>query len=183
MMPDTTHHIELIGFFISPGHNFFGHHEKPPGRNPVVEVDQIECIAGMGISGDRFFDYKENYKGQITFFAFEVYERMCTELVVNNVCPSAMRRNVITRGIDLNGLIGEEFEIQGVLFEGVQECRPCYWMNRAVAAGAEEFLRGNGGLRARILSDGLLKRGDAKLTVIEGGIRQSGRAECGKNEQ
>ncbi|HYY13976.1 MAG TPA: hypothetical protein VE758_06040, partial [Chthoniobacterales bacterium] len=71
--------------------------------------------------------------------------------------PSLVRRNVIVRGVDLNGLIGENFEVQGVRFHGTGECRPCYWMNRAIASGAEEFLRGRGGLRATILSDGILR--------------------------
>jgi MOSC domain-containing protein YiiM len=63
---------------------------------------------------------------------------------------------VITRGIDLNELIEEEFELQGVHFLGMEECRPCYWMDQAFAPGAQEFLKGRGGLRAKILSDGKL---------------------------
>lgn len=60
------------------------------------------------------------------------------------------------RDVDLNQLIGQDFEIQGVHFHGTQECSPCYWMDRAVAPGAEELLKGRGGLRARILTDGTL---------------------------
>ena len=58
--------IEQI--FISPGHNYFGHHGQPPDDFPLVETTQIECVAGHGIRGDRFFDYRDDYKGQITFF-------------------------------------------------------------------------------------------------------------------
>jgi MOSC domain-containing protein YiiM len=68
-----------------------------------------------------------------------------------------VRRNVVTQGIDLNQLIGKRFSIQGVLFEGVCECKPCYWMDRAIAPGAEDLLRGRGGLRARILTSGTLR--------------------------
>jgi MOSC domain-containing protein YiiM len=60
--------------------------------------------------------------------------------------------------VDLNTLIGREFEIQGVRFYGTDECRPCYWMDRAIAPGAEDFLKGRGGLRAQILSDSTLRR-------------------------
>ena len=60
--------VKVRHLYISPGHNFFGHHEKPPGKNLTMEVDKIECIAGRGIRGDRFFDFKENYNGQVTFF-------------------------------------------------------------------------------------------------------------------
>ena len=64
---------------------------------------------------------------------------------------------MITQDIDLNQLIGQEFEIQGVRFHGSGECRPCYWMNSAIAPVAEGFLEGRGGLRARILTDGELR--------------------------
>jgi len=67
------------------------------------------------------------------------------------------RRNVITRSVDLNELIGQEFEVQGVRFLGTEECRPCYWMDSVFAPGAQQFLKGRGGLRARILTDGLLR--------------------------
>lgn len=154
--------IHVRHLFISPGHNYFGHHEKPPGEHPIVEVDEIECVAGRGLFGDRFFDYKPDYKGQITFFAWEVLERMRAELGLVEATPPATRRNVITGGVDLNTLIGKEFELQGVRFAGTEECRPCYWMNRAFGnAQTEMWLQGNGGLRARILTDGVLKRDNA----------------------
>ena len=149
--------ISVLRLFISPGHNYFGHHGQPAGANPVVEVAEIECVAGHGIRGDRFFDYKENYKGQITFFSGEVFERMRRELAFPDADASRTRRNVLTAGADLNALTGREFEIQGVKFEGIEECKPCYWMDQAFGPGAEEWLKGRGGLRARILSDGKLR--------------------------
>jgi MOSC domain-containing protein YiiM len=63
----------------------------------------------------------------------------------------------MTRDVDLNELTGQDFEIQGVRFHGTEECRPCYWMDRAMAPGAEEFLKGRGGLRAKILAAGELR--------------------------
>lgn len=150
--------IRIEHLFISPGHNFFGHHGKPPGDNKMIAVDSVECVAGSGIQGDRFFDYKPDYKGQITFFSMEVFESLCVALKVSGISPSAVRRNVFTRGVDLNDWIGCEFEIQGVRFSGSEECRPCYWMDQAIGPGAEEWLKGRGGLRARILNDGILKR-------------------------
>lgn len=50
--------------------------------------------------------------------------------------------------MDLNRLIGQRFSLQGIEFEGVEECRPCYWMDQAIAPGAENYLKGHGGLRA-----------------------------------
>jgi MOSC domain-containing protein YiiM len=121
--PAAIHHL-----YISCGHNFFGHHGQPAGNHSIVEVAQIECVTARGIRGDRFFDYRENHKGQITFFALEVYRPLCQRLGVFDKPPAVFRRNVITEGVDLNTLVGREFEFQGVRFQGVEECKTCYWM-------------------------------------------------------
>ena len=123
----------------------------------MIEVPVIECVAGRGIRADRYFDFKDDYKGQITFFSLEVFEALCAALNAHDASPAAARRNVITRGFDLNEFIGKEFEIQGVRFYGTQECAPCYWMDRAFAQGAKDFLEGRGGLRGKILGDGELR--------------------------
>ena len=150
--------IQVRHLFISPGHNFFGHHDQPPGQNRVSEVEQIECVAGRGIRGDRFFDFKQDYKGQITFFSEEVFEALRRELDLPDAQPAATRRNAFVIGVDLNTLLGTEFEIQGMRFAGVEQCKPCHWMNSALGPGAEDWLQGRGGLRARILTDGVLQR-------------------------
>jgi MOSC domain-containing protein YiiM len=150
--------LQVCQLFISPGHNFIGHHGQPAGEHPILAVDHIECVAGRGIRGDRFFDHKPDYKGQITFFALEVIEAMRRELGLVEARPEFTRRNVFTRSTDLNALVGAEFEIQGVRFAGTEECRPCYWMNLAYRDDrVEAWLRGQGGLRARILTDGFLR--------------------------
>lgn len=149
--------LSVCRLFISPGHNFVGHHGGAPGTHPTIKVECIECVAGRGIRGDRYFDHEKNYRGQITFFALEVFRSVQSKLGLPQAAVADTRRNVITEGIDLNALIGCEFEIQGVLFAGVEECRPCYWMNYALHhPGAESALKGQGGLRARILTNGTL---------------------------
>jgi MOSC domain-containing protein YiiM len=120
-------------------------------------VAVLECVAGRGVRGDRYFNFKDDYKGQITFFSLDVFDELCAALDLRDCSPATARRNVITRGVELNEFIDNEFEIQGVRFYGTQECAPCYWMDRAFAPGAEEFLRGHGGLRAKVLSDGVLR--------------------------
>ena len=144
--------------FLSPGHNFFGHHGQAAGDHPRVEVDQVNCVAGRGLEGDRFFDHKPDYSGQITFFAMEVYEDLCQTLGIFDRTPAALRRNVFLRGADLNVLIGVTFSLQGLAFAGTKECSPCYWMDQSFGPGAEAFLQGRGGLRARILTSGVLRR-------------------------
>ena len=150
--------FEIRHLFISSGHNFFGHHEKPPGDNETAEVREIQCVTGKGIVGDRYFGHKKDYKGQITFFEEETYRDLCLQFGVWDRGPEVFRRNVITRGVRLPELIGVEFELQGVQFFGKEECRPCYWMNLAFGSGTEKAMKGRGGLRAEIRSDGFLRR-------------------------
>lgn len=142
----------------------------------LIYFEELHCLAGRGIRGDRFFDHKENYKGQITLFADEVYRALCEKFQVRDKPPSVFRRNVITRGVDLNSLTGTEFEIQGIWFSGVEECKPCYWMDQAFHAGAEAALKGWGGLRARILSDGVLRC--PAMVQLEGVIWAEAGATC-----
>ena len=149
--------MEICHLFVSPGHNFVGHHGREPGTHPMIETSEIECVARRGIRGDRYFNFKDDYKGQITFFSLEVFNELCSALQIQSCSPSVTRRNVITRSVDLSDLIGQEFEVQGVRFFGTEECRPCYWMDGAFAPGAQEFLKGRGGLRAKILTSGELR--------------------------
>jgi hypothetical protein len=161
--------LEIRHLYIAPEHNYFGHHGKAPGVATMMALDAVECVAGKGIRGDRFFGYKQDYKGQITFFEEETYDDLCAMFQVWDRDASAFRRNVITRGIRLNQLIDKEFTIEGIHFRGMEECKPCYWMDQAFHSGAEEALKGRGGLRAKILSDGTLRRGSVELSIqLEG---------------
>ena len=149
--------MNVLHLFLSPAHSFVGHFGGPAGVSPIVEVPEIECVAGRGIRGDRYFDHKPDYKGQITFFEIETHRHLCDEFAVFDKGPEVYRRNVIVEGQDLNELIGREFEIQGVRFLGTEESKPCLWMNEAFAPGAEKAMRGKGGLRAKIFTDGILR--------------------------
>ncbi len=135
----------------------------PPGDHPTSDVPAAKCRAGRGLEGDRFFGYRPDYHGQITFFAWEVHEAARREFKLPALSPDVFRRNVVVEGLDLNALIGSRFTLGGVGFEGMSESRPCHWMNSAVAPGAEDWLKGRGGLRARILTDGELNCGEVEL--------------------
>ncbi len=151
--------LRIRHLYLSPGHNYFGHHGREPSTHPMLEVPSVHCVAGRGIEGDRFFDYKHDYKGQVTFFSWEVFEGLREALALGDATPAGLRRNIVIEGVDLNDWIGTEFELQGLRFAGRQECAPCYWMDRAYAPGAEDFLKGRGGLRAQILVGGTLTAG------------------------
>jgi len=168
-MKVTIHHL-----YISDGHNFFGRYGKTSLDHSIIEKESIDLVAGKGIIDDRFFDYKPDYKGQITFFDHAVYEQVLNTTakdLAKDVPPSIFRRNVIIQGIDPNTLIDQVFSLTKddttVKFSGSAECSPCFWMDEACAPGTEEFLKGRGGLRARILSNGSLKIGEHDLQILE----------------
>jgi MOSC domain-containing protein YiiM len=153
--------------FISSGHNFFGRFNQPAGTFETQDVRSAKCRAGWGIEGDRFYGYRPEYKGQVTFFSWETYVEAREKFGVPALSPSAFRRNVVVEGLDLNGLIGRRFTLGGVEFEGTSEARPCHWMNQVVAPGAEEWLGGHGGLRTKVLTDGVLHAGPVEIWLAQ----------------
>ena len=159
--------MKIEAIYISSGHDFFGRFGKERLNHDVQAPASVNCIAGKGIEGDRFFGYRENFKGQVTFFASEVAESLRETLDHSPFENSAFRRNIITRGVDLNSLIGKRFKVGSVEFEGTQEATPCVWMETAVASGAHSFLKGKGGLRVRILTTGTLEIGESDLLILE----------------
>lgn len=152
---------ELLEIWISEGNDFRGRHELGRLDHGIRGVSEVECVAGMGLRGDRYFGYKPDFKGQVTFFDAAAVQAVRDRFSQPELSSSLFRRNLIVRGIDLAEWVGKRFRFQGVEFEASEECKPCYWMDEAVAPGAEEFLKTNfrGGLRARILSDGVLTIG------------------------
>ena len=153
--------------FVSTGHNFFGRHGQPAGTHPAIERATVRCVAGQGIEGDRFFSYRPDYAGQVTFFAWETLVAARREFALPALGAEVFRRNVITEGLALPHLAGVRFILGGIEFEGVGEAKPCHWMDQVVAPGAEVWLRGQGGLRARILTDGELRCGRAAWLAPE----------------
>lgn len=154
--------------FVSAGHNFFGHHGGPAGVHPTMPMQRLQCRAGRGIEGDRFFDYKPDYRGQITFFDYRVYDEIKRALHRPQLQPDAFRRNVLVEGLDLPALMGVRFVLGEVEFEGCTESAPCHWMDQAVAPGAETWLKGRGGLRAKIRKDGSLSVGEVTFSLVPG---------------
>lgn len=159
--------IVIRNIFISPEHGYVGQDPGLARSRTMKTVDTVECVAGRGLAGDRYFDHKPDYIGQATFFSGDVFDAACAHVGADACAPWAMRRNIMVSGVDLNELIGREFEIDGVRFYGTEECAPCRWMDRAIGQGAREFLKGKGGLRVKILTSGTLGRGEAELRVAD----------------
>ncbi len=160
--PITIEHI-----YVSPAHNYFGKPKDGPGLHLTTDVEEVEVRAGRGLVGDRYYGVPAHYEAQVTFFAGEVFDALLAEFGRDDLAPILTRRNIVTRGANLNQLIGEEFTLEtgsgAVNFVGTKPCSPCAWMDAMLGEGAHAFLRGRGGLRARILSNGTLRRGPATL--------------------
>jgi molybdopterin synthase catalytic subunit len=149
---------ELVEIWISPGNDFRGHHGGERGAHGITGLAEVECVAGMGLRGDRYFGYKSDFKGQVTFFDSDAVDAVRKQFNRPDLSSGEFRRNLIVRGIDLAAWVGRRFRFQGIEFEASEECKPCYWMNEAVGPGVEEFLKSGfrGGLRARVLTSGSL---------------------------
>jgi MOSC domain-containing protein YiiM len=149
--------MKVVHIYVCPTHVYVGHHGQPAGTAPMEEVQEARLIAGRGIEGDRY-SLRPGTKGQVTFFSEEAWLRLCREFNRDDRGPDVFRRNIIVSGADIDGLVGREFDVQGVRFLGVDYCAPCHWMDHAFAPGAFELLKGwhAGGLRAHVLSDGCL---------------------------
>ena len=157
--------IKVLKIWISKGHDFKGRHGKGRMNFETKNCDKVELVAGRGIKGDRFFNHKPDFKGQITFFSEEVAGQLEKELELPAVNRSAFRRNALVSGVDLNELVGRKFSIGSIEFSGSEECAPCYWMDEAIGPGAHEWLKGRGGLRCRILNGGELSLGEKNLSI------------------
>ncbi|EDY83527.1 hypothetical protein VDG1235_3154 [Verrucomicrobiia bacterium DG1235] len=113
--------------------------------------------------GDRYFDFKEDYKGQLSLIALEDIRAMESDLGLEVPDLREFRRNIVVSGVDLNGLVGKDFRLGDVELRGVEQCKPCPWMDESIGAGAHAALENRGGLRCRILSSGILGKGELSL--------------------
>jgi MOSC domain-containing protein YiiM len=137
---------------------------RPPGGNPTIEQRSVRVVAGAGIEGDRYFDAHDEPGQNVTFVEAEAIESFALEYG-RPLDLSATGRNVVTRGVRLNELVGREFIIGSVRFRGVELCEPCLTLGEALATPAlsparvvKHWVR-RGGLRADALTSGELSVG------------------------
>ncbi|MFC6093433.1 molybdenum cofactor biosysynthesis protein [Saccharothrix lopnurensis] len=165
-------HVEVVALHVSPVHAYEGRPADGPRPDPEpASRDRVEVRAGLGLVGDRYFNRPAHRTAAVTVFAVESLERAARDLGLAAVpSPLVVRRNVVLRGFDVDGLDrGAVFGLDSgdgpVRFEAHRPAHPCGWMNAVVAPGALTALRGRGGLRCVPLDDGLLRLGPAVLTT------------------
>jgi MOSC domain-containing protein YiiM len=118
------------------------------------------ALAGRGLDGDRHVDGSGTFPSGVPGSALTLIEAEVCESFDPPLEPGEHRRNVLTRGIDLNRLVGREFEIGAVRCRGMRLCEPCAVVERYAARPVLRALVHRGGLRADILADGLIRVGD-----------------------
>lgn len=161
--PISIWNAELVAIYISAGHDYWTKQGEGRLQHGISELGEVQCVAGMGLRGDRYFGCKPDHKGQVTFLDADVVDAVRERFKLPRLPASVFRRNLIVRGVDLSQWLKQRFVFQGIEFEGSQECHPCDWMNRVVGDGCEAFMQEafRGGLRARIKTDGVLRVGHA----------------------
>jgi MOSC domain-containing protein YiiM len=140
----------------------------PQAGAPMVRIDRAMARAGRGLEGDRYWDQRGTFSNvhgrgyDLTLIEAEVLDAL--ELPAGQLAPEEARRNIVTRGIALNALVGKPFRIGAVQCLGQRLCEPCAHLERLTAkAGKPGTLRAlihKGGLRADVLSDGEIRVGD-----------------------
>ena len=128
-------------------------------EGPIELVGEVTAHAGRGLVGDRYHEARGTFSNphsvghQLTLVEAEVLEEL-------GIGPEAARRNLVTRGIDLNALVGRRFTVGEVECVGRRLCEPCAHLER-LSPGTLRPLVHRGGLRADLLGDGTIRLGDA----------------------
>jgi MOSC domain-containing protein YiiM len=129
-------------------------------------VERVRALAGRGLEGNRYYWEKGDAppgRG-VTLIAAEAMDAVAQDGIVS-IEPAATRRNVLTRGIDVNDLVGKRFRIGDVECRGVELCEPCAHLEGMTQPGVVKAFVHRAGLNADILSDGEISVGDAVVVV------------------
>ena len=141
-------------------------HVCPGAGDPMQTLAKGVALAGEGLAGDRYLTRTGTYSKrhaqdrEITLIQSETLADLQAELGTT-LAPEETRRNLVTRGISLDGLYGRRFGVgKEVVLEGVRECLPCGYLERITGKKVFAALQGRGGLRAIIVQGGVIRPGD-----------------------
>ena len=145
---------------------FIGLYKVARRSAPMIEVSHLKAFAGLGIEGDRYLlgtgTYSKNPQPgrQVTLIQSETLEWLGDTLDIT-VQPEQSRRNVLTKGIDINELVGTEFLVGSVRLRAHRITQPCPYLEKLLdKPGLYEALWDKGGISCEILCDGIINIGD-----------------------
>jgi MOSC domain-containing protein YiiM len=137
----------------------------PNGTDSLRNLEQINAIEGMGLEGDRYYNRTGTYSNkhdesrEATFIESEALEALAKDYNVE-LKGTESRRNISTRGVALNHLVGKEFKVGEAVFRGIRLCEPCTHLEEVSGKPARKGLIHRGGLRAQIVKSGMIQVGD-----------------------
>ena len=144
-------------------------HIASTAEAPMAAVQAVRAVGGKGLEGDRYFDERGTYSDvaepgrQVTLIESEAIEEASRDAGIEFL-SSDSRRNIVSRNVRLNDLVGREFRVGEVTLRGVDLCEPCSHM---IALSGKRVLRSlvhRGGLRADIVVGGTIRVGDRVMT-------------------
>ena len=162
--------IEIVSLVVSPRHAYDGRpSEGVAPYDGAEEAESVRVRAHKGLVGDRYFGTKFTY-ASVTLIAEESLRWLEGELGSGPFDPALARRNLVTRGLDVDALARTSFTLDAghgpIRFRSLTPANPCAWMNVVFAPGAHQALRGRGGIRCEPLDDGELSVGAAAIADI-----------------
>jgi MOSC domain-containing protein YiiM len=131
---------------------------RPERKAPMVELTNVEAVAGRGLTGDRYSS--KNGKRQVTLIQGEHLTAIASLLGRDNIAPALLRRNLVVTRINLIALKDKQFRVGGALLEYTGLCHPCSAMEATFGPGAYNAVRGHGGITAKIIETGIIAVGD-----------------------
>ena len=132
----------------------------PLKNAPTREVSVVEALEDVGLEGDRNARPGRSPGAQLTLIQAEHVEGFLAATGFE-MRPEMPRRNLVTRGVDLNALVGRRFRVGESLCEGIELCEPCRKWQARTHVEVLRYFKGKGGLRARIVEGGVIRTGDA----------------------
>jgi MOSC domain-containing protein YiiM len=137
----------------------------PAAAEPTQAREVVRALAGLGLEGDRHVDGTGTFPSGVPGSALTLIEAEVCESFEPPLGPDEHRRNLVTRGIALGGLVGQEFRVGEVRCRGMRLCEPCLVVQRYASRPVLRALVHRGGLRADIIEDGVIEIGDDVRTV------------------
>ncbi len=135
---------------------------RPQRGAQMVVLDAVQLEPGSGLAGDRFQGRNQGTR-QVTLIQQEHLAVIAACVGLPAIDPALLRRNIVVSGINLLALKDKRFHLGDALLEFSGACHPCSKMETALGAGGYNAMRGHGGITARVLAAGRVKRGDRLL--------------------
>ena len=145
-------------------------HLAKTGGAPMDSINHALVVAGKGLQGARYYEGLGTYSDhpgsgrEVTLIEIEALEALRRDYDIE-IARAQARRNLVTRAVALNHLVGREFTIGEVRLRGMRLCDPCAHLEKLSARGALRGLIHRGGLRADILAGGVIRVGDAVTEI------------------